>query len=257
MQVLEIECSAREKDRIVAELWEAGTVGVIDEDAPGGRSLLKAFFEQRPAGLAKLGGRWGRERPEDWVKVSQSQWEALTVGNRFFLAPSWCGDPTPPGRIRLEMRPGLACGTGWHPATRLALQAMERSLRPGAAVLDVGTGSGILSVAAARLDAGRVVACDIDPAAIAVAAERFRDERIQAALFVGSARSVRSDSFDLVVANINAETLSALAPDILRVRTTGGRAVLSGFARRHVNRIHEAFGCGTLFEDGDWASLVC
>src|SRR5204863_7377462 len=106
------------------------------------------------------------ETPEtDWVQATQDAWPPLFVGEKFFVVAPWRTEPTPPGRLRLEINPGIQCGTGQHPCTQLCLQAMERVLRPGDRVLDVGSGSGILSIAAALLGAAMVVACDLDPEA--------------------------------------------------------------------------------------------
>jgi ribosomal protein L11 methyltransferase len=199
-----------------------------------------------------------RAENRDWVAVSQSLWSPVLVGNRFYLAPEWSTDPTPPGRIRLNMHPGQACGTGWHQATQLCLEAMERHVRPGLSVLDVGTGSGILSVAAALLGAAPVFACDIDTEAVMAAAARFRAEGVLARVFAGSVRSVRDAAVDLVVANINAKTLVALSSDIVRARRPGGRFVLSGFPPRHAAQVREAFGAfAETLERENWVALVC
>ena len=260
MHVLRLECSAQEKDRLIAELWERGTAGITEEDAPGARSCLAAFFEEpiNVADLAAWQPRWEPVEDRDWVQASQSQWSPLLVGERFYLVPAWSRDPAPPGRFRLVMDPGQACGSGWHPATQLCLEAMERHVFPGAAVLDLGTGSGILTVAAALLGAGPIYACDIDPDAALVACSRLRQEGVAAGLFVGSARSVRSASIDVVVSNINAETLLDLAPEIARIRKPAGRAILSGFPRRHLDRVRAAFPAHTaILEKEDWVALVC
>jgi ribosomal protein L11 methyltransferase len=259
MHVLRLECAAGARDRLIAELWERGTAGVIEEDLAGGAAALQAFFEEpfEAAEWAAYGARWERADDRNWVEVAQSQWAPLLVGARFFLAPSWCQDPTPPGRLRLEMQPGRACGTGWGAATQLALEAMESRLRPGMAVLDVGTGSGILAVAAALLGAGQIFACEIDAEAAGVARERFRSEGIRAGLFIGSLRALRETTIDFVVANINAETLVSLAPEIERVLKPGGGAALTGFPDRHLARVRAAYGGrGTVLEKGEWRALV-
>jgi ribosomal protein L11 methyltransferase len=133
---------------------------------------------------------------------------------------------------------------------------MENRLEPGVTVLDVGTGSGILAVAAALLGAGRIYACDIDPEAARVARERFRTEGIRAGLFIGSLRAVRAAAVDFVVANINAETLGSLAPEIGRVLKPDGRAALTGFTGRDLAGVRAAYGAhGTALEKGEWRAL--
>lgn len=260
MRVLHLECATGEKDRLIAELWERRTAGITEEDVPGGRSRLAAFFAEPidVSDFAVWAPRWETVEDRDWIEVAQSQWSPVEVGARFYLVPAWSDEPAPPGRLRLNMNPGQACGTGWHAATQLCLEAMERHVPPGASLLDVGTGSGILSVAAALLGAGPIYACDIDADAVFAARARLGGEGVAAGLFVGSLRSVRSASLDVVVANINAETLVALAPEIARIRKRGACAILSGFPRRHLERVRAAFPpCRETLEKQNWMALVC
>jgi ribosomal protein L11 methyltransferase len=200
-------------------LHEAGTAGIIERDGH-----LEAFFEDR-AVAARFGDPVECDST-DWVQQTYDAWPPLLVGEKFFVAAPWRIDPTPPGRFRLEVNPGLQCGTGQHPCTRLCLEAMEREVKPGDSVLDVGTGSGILSIAAKLLGAGRVIACDIDPEAAKAVP-----------FFVGSADAVRDDAFDIVVANISDEVLGSLRADFERVAR---RRILSGFQD----------------EAGEWACVV-
>jgi ribosomal protein L11 methyltransferase len=193
---------------LLAELYEAGTAGIIEHDG-----WLEAFFEDRD-----VAARFGDPQPAsetDWVQHTYNAWPPLLVGEKFFLVAPWRTEPTPPGRFRLEINPGLQCGTGQHPCTRLCLEAMERIVRPGDRVLDVGSGSGILSIAAKLLGAGLVVSCDIDPEAAQVAP-----------FFVGSADAVRSSAFDVVVANISDEVLGPMRAGLERVAP---QRILSGF----------------------------
>jgi ribosomal protein L11 methyltransferase len=192
----------------LADLYDAGTAGIIEHEG-----WLEAFFEDR-----EIAGRFGEPQladTTDWVQHTHDAWPPLLVGERFFVVAPWRTEPTPPGRLRLELNPGLQCGTGQHPCTRLCLAAMERLVRPGDSVLDVGTGSGILSIAAKLLGAGRVVACDIDADAARVVP-----------FFVGSVDAVRTGSFDVVVANINESVIEDLKPEFERVAS---RRILSGF----------------------------
>ena len=203
-----------QEDYLIAELWEAGTVGIVEED--GG---IRAFFEGADdAVLASLFAEYSPqerlETPINWVEKCQESWPPMRVGC-FFLTPPWCADLTPEGLLRLEINPGMACGTGRHPATQLCLEAIERFVKPGDAVLDVGSGSGILSKAARLVGAGTVVSCDIDPALDA--------------MFIGSVEAVRSNWADVIVANIDSSTIEQLAGEFERVRKRASTLIVSGF----------------------------
>jgi ribosomal protein L11 methyltransferase len=211
--------SVRVSPDLLADLYEAGTTGIIEHDGE-----LEAFFDDES--VAAQFGKPQRAEAVDWVARTEAAWPPLLVGDRFFLVAPWRTEPTPPGRFRLVINPGLQCGTGQHPCTQKCLEAMEHLVRAGDSVLDVGSGSGILSLAAKLLGAGRVVACDIDP-----------DAAKPVPFFVGSVDAVRSGSFDLVVANINDEVLGPMRPDLERVAS---RRILSGFRDDH----------------GEWACLV-
>ncbi len=202
---------------LLAELYEAGTLGIIEHDG-----WVEAFFDTHTA-ASQFGEP--HEAPDiDWVQHTQDAWPPVLVGEKFFIVAPWRTEPTPAGRFRLEINPGLQCGTGQHPCTQKCLEAMERIVKPGDSVLDVGSGSGILSIAAKLLGAGRVVACDIDPEA--------------SVDFVGSVNAVRSNSFDVVVATINEEVIGAMLPDFERVAK---HRILSGFQDEDGACIIEAY----------------
>ena len=247
-------CTAEERDRLIAELWERGTAGILEEELPGGGCRLSAFFET-PLDMPE--GYWEYQPAVDWAEVSRAQWEPVLVGRRLWLAPPWEPGPAPPGRLRLDYVTGRACGTGWHAATQLALEGLERCLRPGDAVLDVGTGSGILSVAAKLLGAGRVVACDTDREAVALAAGLFRERGVRVWLLAGSADAVAAASADLVAANLEWNVLIGLAPEFRRVLKPGGRLVLSGIPRRRLEAVGAAYGNGEVIEKQGWVALLC
>ena len=141
---LEMKVEDDAKDFLIAELWELGSTGVVEADLPGGGWLLRAFFDpgaDADAMLLRFSGfapRLERHAPRDWVALSREDWTPLSVGGRFFLVPEWLDDPAPPGRLRIAINPGLACGTGFHEATQLCLEALETYQTPGATVLDVG-----------------------------------------------------------------------------------------------------------------------
>jgi len=209
-------------DTLVADLWDAGTLGVVDSD-----SEVEAFFDDyataanfaEPQECAAV----------DWVARTEDAWPPLPVGDKFFVVAPWRTEPTPEGRFRLEINPGIQCGTGQHPCTRLCLEALERMVNPGDSVLDVGSGSGILSRAAKMLGAGRVIACDVD--SDAGLAEALHDTSTgQVPFFQGSIDAVRSGSFDVVVANISELVVGELRPEFERVAR---RRILSGFQDEH------------------------
>jgi len=253
-----IRCSCGAKDLASVLLWEAGATGVIERDLPGGEVELQAFFHERVDLPESLGAdaHWQEEAAVDWMQVFHDQWEPFPVGERFYLVPEWRSDPAPEGRLRLTIRPGLACGTGWHPATQLSLMALERHMSAGDTVLDLGVGSGILSEAAALLGARRVVACDIDAEAAAIAARNLKG--LPVALFVGSVRSLKDRAVDFTVANLNAETIVSLAGEIARV--TGRRAAVTGFRERDQERVRAAalrhFEVAEVSEMDGWVLLV-
>ena len=211
-----------DQERLIAELWERGTSGVVQR-----YETLEAFFDDTADGavLARVFAAYAptvRSHPNiDYARETEASFPPQMIGKRFFLVPPWNDDPTPPGRLRLVVNPGLACGTGWHPCTRMCLEAMETLVRPGARVLDVGTGSGILSAAACLLGGGLVVGCDTDEDAV-----RLARECAPAAFFAGSVDAVAGNSFDVAVANISAEAVSTLYPKLTRV---AARLILSGF----------------------------
>jgi ribosomal protein L11 methyltransferase len=210
-----------QEDLLIAELSECGTTGIVEEE--GG---IRAFFDDlsQMHHFAAQNPEVREEKPVDWAQATRDAWPPIAVGKRFFLTPPWCAEPTPAGRLRLPIYPGMACGTGRHPATQLALEAIERYVRPGDAVADIGTGSGILAAAAALVGAGRVIGCDVDPDAV-----RIAGERVQLPMFVGSASAIRSGWADVVIANIDAATIEDLAAEFARIRKPQAMLILTGF----------------------------
>ncbi len=208
MHYLRLDVEPEFRDTLIADLWEAGTLGVVEGDG-----FVEAFFDD-----AEIAARFGTPLPapeRDWVQETEDAWPPILVGEKFFVVAPWRTEPTPPGRFRLEINPGMQCGTGQHPCTRLCLAAMERVIHPGDRVLDVGTGSGILSIAAKMLGAATVIACDIDPEAAH-----------EAPFFIGSVDAIATGAFDVVVANISEIVIGELKPEFDRVAP---RRILSGF----------------------------
>lgn len=262
MHSLSFECTESESEFLSAELWEQGAVGIQEDPLPGGRCRLRAWFEHAD-GLQAAFGRYHPEffqEPErDWEEHARQAWQPFTVGRRFYLAPEWDESPTPAGRIRLTVHPGLALGTGAHAATQVCLEALETHLRRGDAVLDLGAGSGILTAAALLLGAGFAAGCDIDGEAPPIARRNLQADGLPARFFTGSTRALRDDSVDLLVANINAATHRTSAAEYARV--VRRLLLLGGFPARHADGVREAMAAysfsviDTLMRD-EWICLV-
>jgi ribosomal protein L11 methyltransferase len=179
---------------------------------------------------------------EDWEHSWKSHIKTQRVG-KFVIKPTW--EPVPalaPGEIVIELDPGMAFGTGDHATTAMCLEMLERYLRPGDSVLDMGTGSAILSIAALYLDAGEVTAVDYDPVAITVAGENLSHLglRDRVRLFCADVTALKEGAFDIVLGNIFLrEVLSVLNQQCPPLKS-GGIFIGSGITYDQVPRIEEA-----------------
>ena len=171
---------------------------------------------------------------QNWVQLTQSQFDPIRVSERLWIVPSWHESPDP-AAINLILDPGMAFGTGSHPTTRLCLEWLECNVSEGCTVLDYGCGSGILAIAAARLGATHVAGVDIDPQAVD-AAKANAERNGVTALFADSAAPVAGE-YDVVVANILSNPLRVLAPAICAHVRSGGRLALSGILREQADEI--------------------
>jgi len=254
---LTAEVGRDQAERVTSLLFEGGARGVEERDdslapMPGarrpapGRCLLLAWFAardqaERAAAEAGLAAEIAEVPDQDWGEAWKEGLRAFSVG-RVFLRPSWVEAGAPPGAAEVVLDPGMAFGTGTHPTTALCLGAVDEFLlaRPGASVLDVGTGSGLLAIAARKLGAGRVAATDTDPVAVEVARENAA--RNGAEIEVGGAPlSEVPGPFDLVVANILANTLLDLAPALSRQVAPDGRLILAGLLKEQAEEVRRAY----------------
>ena len=175
---------------------------------------------------------------QDWVKLTQSQFEPIRASNRLWIVPSWHVSPDP-AAINIVLDPGLAFGTGSHPTTRLCLDWLDRNMSPGCSVLDYGCGSGILAIAAAKLGAARVRGVDIDEQA--VLSSRYNAQRNCVVAEFFNADEAPPEPADVVLANILSNPLKVLAPLLTTLTLPGGRLVLSGILPPQAADVAEAY----------------
>ena len=162
---------------------------------------------------------------QDWVRLTQSQFDPIRVSARLWIVPSWHASPDP-GAINIILDPGLAFGTGSHPTTRLCLEWLDRHMPSGCSVIDYGCGSGILAIAAAKLGAASVRGVDID--AQAVLSSRYNAERNSVNAKFFNVDEAPPEPANVVLANILSNPLKVLAPLLARLTAPGGTLVLSG-----------------------------
>jgi ribosomal protein L11 methyltransferase len=274
---LTLETDASLAEERSAELFELDASGVELRDGeatpmpgvpppPPGRAVLVAWFPDRGAALAAQavhGGTAAEVPDEDWGEGWKKDLRPLDVG-RVRVRPSWIDAPPPPGAVEVVLDPGMAFGTGSHPTTSLCLAGLSDLLagRAGASVLDVGTGSGLLAIAARKLGAGRVAGNDEDPIAVEVARENAERNGVALELTVDPVERIPG-TFDVVVANILANVLVALAPSLAAKVAPGGVLLLSGILgpqEEEVRRAHVAQGLAPVTggdrRDGEWSLLA-
>ena len=202
----------------------------------------------------------------DWQNAWKEHFTLLRIGRRLVVKPSWIEYEAAEGDVLVELDPGLAFGTGYHPTTYSCLEIMEESVAPGMEILDLGCGSGILTIAAVKLGAGRVVALDIDPQAVKASRQNFRRTKIkgQVQLDQGSLpnRLAPAGAFDMVLANISARGIRERAPDILPTLKPEGMLVASGIIEEQYPETEQALLAAgyrdiKVWPREDWVTLTC
>ena len=205
---------------------------------------------------------------EDWAEAWKEHFHVERFGQRIVVVPSWRMYDALPDDVIITLDPGMAFGTGQHETTRMCIEAIEGTMRPGARVLDVGCGSGILSLVAAKLGAVTVTALDVDDVCVRVTRENARangvERQVRAARrSLGDAWPFEESSagrFDIVVANIIARTIVELAPSLLDVLAPSGRLIVSGVIEVREGEVRAALeAAGARIETaramGDWRCI--
>ena len=265
----------------------------VDEEldrSMAGKCRLTFYLEQNEEGLGKIAAvriamaELKDRHPEyapllltmegvedaDWENNWKQFYKPMEIGDRLIVIPDW-EEADPQGRVALRLNPGLTFGTGSHATTRLCLQALEKLVRLGMSVLDLGCGSGILSIAALLLGADRAYACDIDEKAVDVAYENAalngvgRDRYTVRAGDVLSDQGLRRDmggGWDIVVANIVADVIIALAPAALDLMKPGGVFLCSGIIDQRADEVRAALEAqGFTIREANtsegWYSFLC
>jgi len=287
---VEIEPGAREAAEYA--LMEAGALGTETNEAEDKLVQVTAYFDRPPnresvrAELAdalriySLPSASVREMnvrevaDEDWLGEWKKSWQPLGIGERFIIAPPWAELAGSQERIVIRIEPGMAFGTGTHETTRLCLMAIEKYFLPpkadcargdpgaGGSFLDVGTGTGILAIAAAKIFSGaHIEACDTDAAAIAIARENARLNGVADSVTfrVGTVEDGTA-SADVVCANLTAGVITSMLSTLLSV--TCGRLILSGILDSQVEAVKaRLLECGVtapceILQDGEWVALI-
>ena len=288
-QLLKIPADQTTADRLSDALLELGALSVSIEDAHAGTaeeqvifgepgmeqhawhdSLLSAMFDpavdiasvlsaaSQSVGLSSVPVYQIEALAEqDWVRLTQSQFDPIQISKRLWIVPSWHAAPDPDA-IVLVLDPGLAFGTGSHPTTRLCLQWLDSGLANNESVLDYGCGSGILAIAAKKLGAGQVLGVDIDPQAVQAARDNAQRNAVTASFYLPNA--LPEAQYAVVIANILSNPLKVLAPLLAAQVLPRGKIVLSGILAEQAEEMRALYG--EWFEmqpatiDEGWACLV-
>lgn len=234
--------------------------GVSTELAGNGQVLLRTYIttgsKQRMAridvgirliaSIEPIGDLEIRDLPEDedWMNSWKSHFKILRIGEKLVIKPTWLELDPEPDDIVIELDPGIAFGTGYHPTTSTCLEAMEQHLTPDMAILDLGTGSGILAIAALKLGAKMVTALDIDSQAVSAARRNFRRLGISKEVRLGQGSvphpTASPGEFDLAVANISARGVVDRCPFILTALKPGALFIASGLLETQKDEVATA-----------------
>jgi ribosomal protein L11 methyltransferase len=235
---------AREVEEMASQaLFELGTTGIITLEESIARVRLGAYFDaetdaekiirelrERISGDSISDVSTSEVANQDWMEKWKEGFDPVPIGERLIIAPSWKLPTDAGGRRVVRVDPGMAFGTGTHDTTRMCLEAIERHWH-GGSMLDVGTGTGILAIAAAKLGgSSRILGIDVDPVAVEVARENVSINEVADLVEIreGQPGQMAGQMFDMVVANLTAEVIIDLMADLTGCLTESGLLILSG-----------------------------
>ena len=244
-------------------VWQHNLVNALFENDAAVADILQASCAD--LGIATLPEHRIETLGEnDWVRLTQSQFDPIRISERLWIVPTW-HTPSDPTAINIALDPGLAFGTGSHPTTRLCLRWLDQNIKGNETVLDYGCGSGILAIAVMKLGAANAVGVDVDAQAVQASRDNAMANQVRADFYLPDAcpepsrRGVSLTQYDVVVANILTNPLRALAPLLAGATRSGGRIVLSGILAEQaedVMRIYEQWFdlAPAVLEDG-WTCI--
>jgi len=244
----------------------------LNEKEPADIEDIKRILQENRQELIDSGiseetlGSWNvickNVEDEEWAHSWKRFWHPMKIGNKIVICPSWEEYEIKENEIKIELDPGSAFGTGTHPTTRLCIVALEKYLKENDTVADIGTGSGILAVSAAKLGAKFVTGVDNDPSVIEVAMDNATKNKCidKCSFYDGSANDIK-DKYDVVVANILAEIIISIMNDLVAIAKSGGKIIFSGIISQKADMVeHAALNSGLkiveiLFED-EWVAII-
>ncbi|MDO5687019.1 MAG: 50S ribosomal protein L11 methyltransferase [Neisseria sp.] len=236
-------------------LWQHSLVLTLFAQDADVEAILQAACKD--VGIAVPPYEAGDVPEQDWVRLTQAQFDPIRISGRLWIVPSWHTAPDSDA-VNLKLDPGLAFGTGSHPTTRLCLQWLDRHLQAGQTVLDYGCGSGILAIAALKFGAASADGIDIDPQAIMAAQANASDNQVSARFALPDELDI-DQGYDVVLANILANPLRMLGAMLARYTRSGGSIVLSGILEEQADEIMaiyaEWFDMDVPVSDEGWVCL--
>lgn len=250
-----------ESDAIVDAAAPRVLRAYIPMDAPRTEAAITAARNAFAERGINAGIEQAEVAEEDWAESWKEHFHIERFGQHLVVVPTWRRFDPQPGDITIALDPGMAFGTGQHETTRMCLEALESAVRPGAHVLDVGCGSGILAIAAARLGAREVLALDIDANCARITAENARLNGVAIDARTGTLDAVSPTAgFDLVVANIIARVIIEIAPQLVAALAPDGRLIVSGvIGEREAETVAALTGAGAAITSvramGDWRCI--